>query len=72
MKTHQSSPVQSKGYLASKVLKIEPEKKIEASTSTPKKKSSKRQGDKLKEILNRLETKVGVTITKVEEDEKLL
>ena len=76
-----ASPIRSKGYLASKVIKVDKEAK--ASTSTPKKKElfskEKKELRKLKDankktrkILDRLETKVGValksaTLTKVEE-----
>ena len=78
-----SSPIESKGYLASKVVKVDKEAK--ASTSTPKKKDKfskeKREIKKLKdankktrEILDRLETKVGITLkdtaqTKVEDED---
>ena len=75
MKVCQFSPIQSKGYLESKVVKVEQERKPEASTSTPKKKENKRNklketNKRTKEILNRLETKIGVTVAKVDQDEK--
>ena len=75
IKVHKSSPIQSKGYLESKVVKVEDKRNTKATTSTPKKKENKRTklketNKRTKEILSRLETKIGATATKTEKDDK--